>query len=127
MTIVICNANKLSLNFIQLAIPKPRNPRSPDLEAALPEHRLEDFDLVGEAFGLSRVRPVVSALPGFVVADERPTGEREVEGEGARDAMRHFDRQVFEISGLPAETLATVLRGDHHTPLILLLDQETGF
>src|SRR3982750_3037741 len=127
MTMVICNTAELSLNLIELPIPKPRNPRSPDLEPALSEHGLEDFDLQGKAFGLSRVGPVVAALPGFLAADERPTGEREVEGEGARNAMRHFDRQVFEIGSLPAETLATVLRGEHHTPLICLEDQKTGF
>src|SRR4051795_9380707 len=117
----------LLLNLIELPIPKTRNPRSPDLEAALSEHGLEDFDLVGEAFGLSRVGPVVAMLPGFVAADERPTGEREVEGEGSRNAMRHFDGQVFEIGGLPAGTLATGSRGDHHTPLNLLEDQEPSF
>src|SRR3954452_18787926 len=43
------NLTKL-LDLIELPIPKPRNPRSPDLKAALPEHGLEDFNLVGEAF-----------------------------------------------------------------------------
>lgn len=70
---------------------------------ALTAHGLEDFDLVGEALGLTGVGPVVAALPGLVGANERPSCQREVERKGSGNAMRQLNGQALEIAGLPAE------------------------